>query len=271
MKKLEKQHDPVFGLKCLESLAKYDQDTHSLKMFQCSLFEEESESLQILPKSGMMRRGLLYRLPMLERGTTANVSGLWRTPDANMERGTRTYNNMKARLERKMPINLNDQLNAIDKGLLEEPKMFPTPSQGMWKQDVKDSGQYARSIQKKGHQIMLPAAVKLKKMFPTPDTMIATGGEYKDIEKIKARKAKGKQLYLADEVKLREAMKEPKMFPTPTANEDAAGKPTGKMQRMLGNCQEVRNTGTGTLNPNWVEWLMGYPIGWTDLKDSETQ
>jgi hypothetical protein len=26
----------------------------------------------------------------------------------------------------------------------------------------------------------------------------------------------------------------------------------------------------GKLNPTWVEWLMGFPIGWTDLKDSET-
>lgn len=26
----------------------------------------------------------------------------------------------------------------------------------------------------------------------------------------------------------------------------------------------------GTLNPNWVEWLMGWPIGWTALKQSET-
>ncbi len=25
----------------------------------------------------------------------------------------------------------------------------------------------------------------------------------------------------------------------------------------------------GQLNPMWVEWLMGYPIGWTDLEDSE--
>jgi hypothetical protein len=24
------------------------------------------------------------------------------------------------------------------------------------------------------------------------------------------------------------------------------------------------------LQPAFVEWMMGYPIGWTDLKDSET-
>jgi hypothetical protein len=26
----------------------------------------------------------------------------------------------------------------------------------------------------------------------------------------------------------------------------------------------------GRLNPMWVEWLMGFPIGWTVLEDSET-
>jgi len=26
----------------------------------------------------------------------------------------------------------------------------------------------------------------------------------------------------------------------------------------------------GLLNPNWVEWLMGWPVGWTDLKPLET-
>ena len=44
-------------------------------------------------------------------------------------------------------------------------------------------------------------------------------------------------------------------------------------------CQEWSDLGkqvgqsalTGSLNPMWVEWLMGYPIGWTDLKDSGTQ
>ena len=27
----------------------------------------------------------------------------------------------------------------------------------------------------------------------------------------------------------------------------------------------------GKLNPDWVEWLMGFPPGWTDLSVSETQ
>jgi hypothetical protein len=26
----------------------------------------------------------------------------------------------------------------------------------------------------------------------------------------------------------------------------------------------------GRLNPTWVEWLMGWPLGWTDLKPLET-
>ena len=55
------------------------------------------------------------------------------------------------------------------------------------------------------------------------------------------------------------------IWPTPTANEDAAGRPGGKMQKMLGNHPNVRNKGEGTLNADWVEWLMGYPRGWTSL------
>jgi hypothetical protein len=31
-----------------------------------------------------------------------------------------------------------------------------------------------------------------------------------------------------------------------------------------------KSTGSGTLNPTWVEWLMGYPLGWTDLNHLET-
>ena len=59
-----------------------------------------------------------------------------------------------------------------------------------------------------------------------------------------------------------------KMWPTPTANEDACGKSTGKMQAMLGNHPALGKTSvSGSLNPAWVEWLMGYPTGHTDCAD----
>jgi len=66
----------------------------------------------------------------------------------------------------------------------------------------------------------------------------------------------------------------PSMWLTPQANEDACGTPKGKMQKMLGNHPLIRGVekdqwDTGTLNPTWVEWLMGWPIGWTDLKPLE--
>ena len=34
--------------------------------------------------------------------------------------------------------------------------------------------------------------------------------------------------------------------------------------------QDESRTDFGQLNPTWVEWLMGFPLGWTDLEGSET-
>ncbi len=51
--------------------------------------------------------------------------------------------------------------------------------------------------------------------------------------------------------------------------------PSGKLQRTdlecLGNTMaSMGNRGdVGELNPDWVEWLMGWPIGWTDLRPLE--
>jgi hypothetical protein len=68
------------------------------------------------------------------------------------------------------------------------------------------------------------------------------------------------------------------MWPTPDANRrgqaknpNSATRPSGaKKQRSLEDA--VATCGDrGPLNPTWVEWLMGFPIGWTDLGDSATQ
>jgi hypothetical protein len=41
------------------------------------------------------------------------------------------------------------------------------------------------------------------------------------------------------------------------------------MQPMLGNHPAVRESGSGSLSPRWVEWLMGFPDGHTVLEPSE--
>jgi hypothetical protein len=96
-------------------------------------------------------------------------------------------------------------------------KMYPTPTRGMWKQDVKDNGEYAKRVKDKGHQVMLPAFVKL---YPTP-----TNSEHK--------------------------------------------------YRLKGNTQalkcleaQARRHG-GKLNPNFVEFLMAYPMNWTKVEPTE--
>ena len=60
------------------------------------------------------------------------------------------------------------------------------------------------------------------------------------------------------------------LLPTPIA--DDAKNVNPKENRFPTLTSKVKATeGSGALNPTWVEWLMGYPEGWTDLKDSETQ
>ena len=74
-----------------------------------------------------------------------------------------------------------------------------------------------------------------------------------------------------------------RMFPTPSAT--PRGPHTGKESGSINISNNSRTSakgvkfgatlqtvvGSGQLNPTWVEWLMGYPSGWTDLKVLETQ
>lgn len=57
-----------------------------------------------------------------------------------------------------------------------------------------------------------------------------------------------------------------KMWPTPAA-QMGKGPGHGPNKEGAPNLQTVIG---GSLNPTWVEWLMGFPIGWTDLGPSAT-
>ncbi len=152
------------GLSMLASLASYDRESQSWKTSELSLFGGSTPFSGAFPKSGMMRNGRIYELPMSERPTEGNESGLWPTPRANdSKNGAYTY----------------------------------------------DQGNHARP------------------------RLTLTG---------KAR-----------------------MFPTPTVNDAKNSLTASQSGRGTLTARMVESGETGYLNPMWVEWLQGYPMGWTDL------
>ena len=72
---------PQCGITWRGWLAKFDPDSYSWKIAQCSFIEESGECLETFPVSGMTRDGLLWELMTLERRTKGIERGLWRTPD----------------------------------------------------------------------------------------------------------------------------------------------------------------------------------------------
>lgn len=105
-------------------------------------------------------------------------------------------------------------------------------------------------------------------MWPTPTTVGCTIASEKRINLI----ADGKTTFASNQGErgglsnLREPVlaRTKGLWTTPCAA-DAQGSHGGNNHRSL------RTDVAGQLNPMWVEWLMGFPQGWTDLNVSETR
>jgi hypothetical protein len=100
--------------------------------------------------------------------------------------------------------------------------------------------------------------------WPTP---VSSTGMAEDISTVKARLDEGKPY----KSRLIEAVA---MWPTPRAAQGQArnytiyARQSGKPQNLENRiAQREPQAIGGKLNPTWVEWLMGFPIGWTDLED----
>lgn len=112
-------------------------------------------------------------------------------------------------------------------------------------------------------QVGLEQAVK---WWPTPcarDHFPAHKPEY-----IEAKRAQGHGMS-----NLNDAVVHPHMFATPTARDCKSGSfsPEAKAKRdEHSRGKPLSEQLGGSLNPTWVEWLMGWPLGWTDLKPLET-
>jgi hypothetical protein len=127
---------------------------------------------------------------------------------------------------------------------------------------------------KESNQIMLPAAVKL---WPTPTNQSAGKGKF--LETLTTKEGEpakqGERAYNPKtgkhvQITLDRAVK---LWPTPTVNDSKNNAGPSQFKRKGTNLNvAVAKAGetSGTLNPTWVEWLMGYPAEYTDLKDWET-
>lgn len=100
-----------------------------------------------------------------------------------------------------------------------------------------------------------PNPQELATMWPTP-----TARDYKGANSLKHlhRETDGNRNHA---YQLPNAVK---LLTTPCAS-DAVGSTGG------GNHRSLRTDAQGQLNPDWVEWLMGFPIGWTSLTCPEQQ
>ena len=113
------------------------------------------------------------------------------------------------------------------------------------------------------------------KMWPTPTAAAAGEGQFLEtlVDKDGNPPKRGQRVYNPAtgnhaQVTLNRAVK---LWPTPTAHNAKEGAFPADYTR---NTQTLCATATesegkphssGSLNPQWVEWLMGYPSGWTDL------
>ena len=170
---------------------------------------------------------LKLRLSVLRTGETG--CSLWRTPDAHCDRGASSKERMQMKIEKGLPISLNDQIA--------HPKlMWPTPTT----RDYKDGT--VKSCENVPVNGLLGRAVHL---WPTPRA--GNPG---------SRKAGTGGKVLAEEVK------KSLMWRTPMAC-DHKNMKYANQQYLSNQVQDCE--GPGSLYPVWVEWLMGFPTGWTDI------
>ena len=124
--------------------------------------------------------------------------------------------------------------------------IIPTPAAQSRESTMEQIEQRKEKYGGKQRAIYLPAYVK---MFPTPQSR-----DYKGADTNPESKRFSKKTELNSFVA------------TPTnsmmTNQDMEQAKFHSSKR-----PDYQDCNTGSLNPNWVEWLMGYPIGWTDLKD----
>jgi hypothetical protein len=162
-----------------------------------------------------------------------NHPSLFRTPDAGCARGAQSAERFAESLEKRRLLTLNDQVAHL----------FPTPRavDGSKGQRTPEGTKKALN---RGHGIDLPMFTQL---YPTP----TVHGDHN---------RKGSSARSGDGLA---ALVKGRMFPTSTENDSKNNTPPSRHTENGRRSDPLNAAVGGSLNPDWVEWLMGFPCGWT--------
>jgi hypothetical protein len=275
-KEKEQMTIDISGMKLLESLENVNLDgllEKTLKALLTSTTAWCSDRCRLIWKKRVSKSNvLLFQLQASVLGTKENEFGLWATPNTMDILPPRSKEGVvrqmtTARKGRTKPPNLREQVD--QKTMAMYGWMYPTPtasdSEGGIAKDVQlKDGHFFRE-NKKG----VRWGVKLRdamNMFPTPRASTAMGENLETVkERLKTKKSKGK---LEEKIAM-------DMFPTPTARD---WKDTGQNTNYKRMAEKSILSGVvmmkqkkvgGRLNPEFVEFLMGYPLGWTEIETKD--
>jgi hypothetical protein len=223
-----KVRDLVCGESTGVSLARYDHALSSWKTCQDCLVSGSEPFSGTWPRSGMMLSGTVYRLLPSAPLTGGTGSGLLPTPEAS---------NTKAVAMRSGGRPQRDFTGR-----------WPTPRAN----DAEKRGEIDPTNPRNG----LPGAVK---MWPTPTTRDWKDGSAQACQNVPANGLLGRVVH---------------QFPTPRAQSAKGSGPSRvgnktdlqtKVKHLsLQEDQKILDQVMGSLNADWVEWLMGFPTGWTN-------
>jgi hypothetical protein len=161
---------------------------------------------------------------------------------------------------------------------------WKTSELSLFGDSIEYSGRWPRSGTMRSGKIYAPpmserpTVGKESGLWRTPTLGMLNADRAKDPEYGNRKAAKGQTITLADQVRPSLAtMARKGLWPTPTGGDakasgsagysTASGRHTGATLTDATVRADPSPEG-GSLNPVFVEWLMGYPLGWTDLKAS---
>lgn len=132
-------------------------------------------------------------------------------------------------------------------GLGPHAKPWPTPT-------ARDATAGARQPDgKRGLSLVECAAAGGQRMWPTPKASMS-GPDYARVNRPNSG---------GDDLATAVAREETRLWATPCASDGKRGHNTKTGSSLPRQVRQAEGAG-GQLNPNWVEWLMGWPIGWTE-------